>query len=98
MKNLENDIKIILNLFNTKNFDSVVSKAKKLIKQFPEYVVLYNILGSAYQNIGEINIPIIVRLQGTNAVEAKKLIDDSGLKVISVILLQEAADRVKEIL
>ena len=52
----------------------------------------------AYQNIGEINIPIIVRLQGTNAVEAKKLIDDSGLKVISVILLQEAADRVKEIL
>ena len=52
----------------------------------------------AYQNIGEINIPIIVRLQGTNAVEAKKLIEDSGLKVISVILLQEAADKVKEIL
>ena len=36
----------------------------------------------AYKNIGEINIPIIVRLQGTNAVEAKKLIDESGLKVI----------------
>ncbi|HAP30429.1 MAG: ADP-forming succinate--CoA ligase subunit beta [Flavobacteriales bacterium] len=52
----------------------------------------------AYKNIGEINIPIIVRLQGTNAVEAKKLIDESGLKVISAILLQEAADNVKEVL
>jgi succinyl-CoA synthetase beta subunit len=52
----------------------------------------------AYKNIGEINIPIIVRLQGTNAVEAKKLIDKSGLKVISAILLQEAADKVKEVM
>ena len=52
----------------------------------------------AYKNIGEINIPIIVRLQGTNAVEAKKLIDESGLKVISAILLQEADDKVKEVL
>ena len=52
----------------------------------------------AYKNIGEINIPIIVRLQGTNAAEAKKLIDESGLKVISAILLQEAADKVKEVL
>jgi succinyl-CoA synthetase beta subunit len=52
----------------------------------------------AYKNIGEINIPIIVRLQGTNAVEAKKLIDESGLEVVSAILLQEAADRVKEVL
>ena len=52
----------------------------------------------AYKNIGEINIPIIVRLQGTNAIEAKKLIDESGLKVISAILLQEAADKVKEVL
>lgn len=52
----------------------------------------------AYKNIGEIGVPIIVRLQGTNAVEAKKLIDESGLKVESVILLQEAADKVKEVL
>ena len=36
----------------------------------------------AYKNIGEINIPIIVRLQGTNAQEAKQLIDQSGLKVV----------------
>ena len=52
----------------------------------------------AYKNIREINIPIIVRLQGTNAQEAKQLIDQSGLKVVSAFLLQEAADKVKEVL
>jgi len=48
----------------------------------------------AYRNMGNIEVPIIVRLQGTNAAEAKKLIDDSGLEVTSGILLQEAADAV----
>ena len=52
----------------------------------------------AYGNIGNITIPIIVRLQGTNAAEAKKLIDDSGLKVFSAIELKEAADLVKQVL
>ncbi len=52
----------------------------------------------AYKNIGEINIPIIVRLQGTNAKEAKVLIEESGLKVESVILLKEAAEKVAEVL
>lgn len=52
----------------------------------------------AYKNMGNIPVPIIVRLQGTNAEEAKKLIDDSGLNVQSAVLLQEAADKVKEIL
>jgi succinyl-CoA synthetase beta subunit len=52
----------------------------------------------AYKNIGEINVPLIVRLQGTNATEAKKLIDESGLEVHSVIMLQEAADKVAEVL
>lgn len=52
----------------------------------------------AYGNIGNIAIPIIVRLQGTNAAEAKKLIDDSGLKVFSAIELKEAADLVKQVL
>jgi succinyl-CoA synthetase beta subunit len=51
----------------------------------------------AYKNIGDINIPIIVRLQGTNAEEAKKIIDDSGLKVHSAIMLKEAADLVGEL-
>jgi len=52
----------------------------------------------AYHEIGNIPVPIIVRLQGTNAKEAKELIDNSGLKVYSAILLKEAADRVKEVL
>ena len=52
----------------------------------------------AYKNMGSIPVPIIVRLQGTNAVEAKKLIDDSGLNVHSAVLLQEAADKVKSVL
>ena len=52
----------------------------------------------AYKNIGEINIPIIVRLQGTNAKEGKDLIDQSGLKVHSAITLQEAAKLVTAVL
>ncbi|MDZ7604226.1 MAG: ADP-forming succinate--CoA ligase subunit beta [Cyclobacteriaceae bacterium] len=50
----------------------------------------------AYKNIGNISIPIIVRLQGTNAEEGAKIIDDSGLKVRSAVLLKDAADKVKE--
>lgn len=52
----------------------------------------------AYKNIGNIHVPIIVRLQGTNAAEAKKLIDESGLKVHSAIQLKEAAELVSEVL
>ncbi|MDC0189326.1 ADP-forming succinate--CoA ligase subunit beta [Flavobacteriales bacterium] len=52
----------------------------------------------AYKNIGSINVPIIVRLQGTNATEAKAIIDNSGLQVISAISLQSAADQVKNVL
>lgn len=52
----------------------------------------------AYKNMGNIPVPIIVRLQGTNAEEAKKLIDESGLNVHSAVMLQEAADKVKEVL
>lgn len=52
----------------------------------------------AYKNMNDIKIPIIVRLQGTNAEIAKKIIDDSGLEVHSAILLQEAADLIKNVL
>ena len=52
----------------------------------------------AYNNIGNIQVPIIVRLQGTNADLAKKIIDESGLEVKSAILLQEAAELVTEVL
>ena len=51
----------------------------------------------AYKNMGNIPVPIIVRLQGTNAVEAKKIIDESGLKVYSAIELQDAADLVSKL-
>ena len=50
----------------------------------------------AYKNIGEIPVPIIVRLQGTNAELGAKIIDESGLKVTSAITLADAAARVKE--
>jgi succinyl-CoA synthetase beta subunit len=52
----------------------------------------------AYHAFGQLPVPLIVRLQGTNAIEGKGLIDQSGLKVYSAISLQEAADRIKEVL
>jgi len=53
----------------------------------------------AYKNMGDaINVPIIVRLQGTNADIAKKLIDNSGLDVQSAVIFQEAADKVQAVL
>jgi succinyl-CoA synthetase beta subunit len=51
----------------------------------------------AYRTIGKIEVPVIVRLQGTNAEEAKVLIDHSGLEVHSAITLQEAAQKVNEL-
>ncbi len=89
-----------------------VEQAFRIILKDPSVkAILVNIFGGivrcdrvaqgivdAYNNIGQIKIPIIVRLQGTNAIEAKKLIDDSGLQVESAILLQEAADKVTEVL
>ncbi len=52
----------------------------------------------AYKKIGDIRVPIIVRLQGTNAEEGARIIDESGLKVKSATLLKDAATRVKEVL
>ena len=52
----------------------------------------------AYKNIGEINVPIIVRLQGTNSKEGSKIIDEYGLEVYSTSTLQEAANKINEIL
>lgn len=89
-----------------------VEKAFRIILKDPNVkAILVNIFGGivrcdrvaqgvvdAYKNIGDIKVPIIVRLQGTNAEEAKKILEDSGLKVHSAILLQEAADLVTEVL
>ena len=89
-----------------------VEQAFRIILKDPNVkAILINIFGGivrcdrvaqgvvdAYRNMGNINVPIIVRLQGTNADLAKKLIDESGLQVHSAILLQEAADLVKKAL
>jgi succinyl-CoA synthetase beta subunit len=52
----------------------------------------------AYKSTGVINVPVIVRLQGTNAEEAKKIIDNSGLEVISAVSFSDAAEKVREAL
>ena len=88
-----------------------VETAFRIILQDPNVkAILVNIFGGivrcdrvaqgivdAYRSIGEIPVPIIVRLQGTNAEEAKALIDNSGLTVYSAIALKEAADLVQSL-
>jgi succinyl-CoA synthetase beta subunit len=89
-----------------------VEIAFKLILRDPNVkAILINIFGGivrcdrvaqgivdAYKNMGTIEVPIIVRLQGTNADIAKELIDNSGLDVQSAIEFQEAADKVQMVL
>ncbi len=89
-----------------------VEQAFRIILRDPKVkAILVNIFGGivrcdrvangivdAYKNMGNITVPIIVRLQGTNADIAKTIIDESGLEVHSAILLQEAADLVKGVL
>ena len=52
-KNIKENIQILINQFNAKNYEDVINKGNTLIKKNPEFVILYNIVGSAYQNIGE---------------------------------------------
>ncbi|MDX9903294.1 MAG: ADP-forming succinate--CoA ligase subunit beta [Bacteroidales bacterium] len=52
----------------------------------------------AYKTIGNISVPVIVRLQGTNATEARELIDGSGLKVIAASTFTDAAGKVRNAL
>jgi succinyl-CoA synthetase beta subunit len=89
-----------------------VEAAFKIILKDPNVkAILINIFGGivrcdrvaqgvidAYKNMGTINVPIIVRLQGTNADIAKELIDNSGLDVQSAVEFQEAADKVQAVL
>ena len=89
-----------------------VEKAFRIILKDPAVkAILVNIFGGivrcdrvaqgvvdACKNMSDINVPIIVRLQGTNAEEAKAIIDESGLEVRSAILLKEAADAVADVL
>jgi succinyl-CoA synthetase beta subunit len=98
-----------LDVGGTANAQTVEAGFRIILKDPKVKAILINIFGGivrcdrvaqgvidAYQSIGNISIPIIVRLQGTNADIAKKLIDESGLKVQSAIQLSEAAELVNK--
>ncbi|MEA3316463.1 MAG: ADP-forming succinate--CoA ligase subunit beta [Bacteroidota bacterium] len=99
-----------LDVGGSANAETVEAGFRIILKDKNVKAILINIFGGivrcdrvaqgvvdAYKSIGSINIPVIVRLQGTNAEEGKKIIDDSDLKVFSAISLQEAANKVKEL-
>lgn len=99
-----------LDVGGTANADTVEAGFRIILKDPSVKVILINIFGGivrcdrvaegiveAYKTIGNIEIPVIVRLQGTNADEAKVLIDNSGLQVHSAITLEEAAAKVKQL-
>ncbi len=100
-----------LDVGGTANATTVEAGFRIILKDPNVKAILVNIFGGivrcdrvaqgvvdAYHNIGEVKVPIIVRLQGTNAEAAKELIAKSGLKVESAILLEEAAALVKKAL
>jgi succinyl-CoA synthetase beta subunit len=93
-----------LDVGGTANATTVEAGFRIILKDPKVKAILINIFGGivrcdrvaqgvidAYNSIGDIKVPIIVRLQGTNAIEAQQLIAQSGLKVQSAILLSEAA-------
>ena len=99
-----------LDVGGTANAETVEAGFRIILQDESVKAILLNIFGGivrcdrvaqgvvdAYKSIGNIKIPIIVRLEGTNATEAKELIDKSGLKVYSAISLQDSADLVKEL-
>ncbi|NVO18916.1 MAG: ADP-forming succinate--CoA ligase subunit beta [Bacteroidetes bacterium] len=100
-----------LDVGGTANAERVEKAFRIILKDHSVKAILVNIFGGivrcdrvaqgivdAYKNIGDITVPIIVRLQGTNAEEAKELISNSGLAVYSAVSLQEAADLVNKVL
>ena len=99
-----------LDVGGTANAENVEAGFRIILKDPNVKAILLNIFGGivrcdrvaqgvvdAYKSIGDIKVPVIVRLQGTNAEKAKELIDKSGLKVYSAISFQEAADLVKKV-
>ena len=93
------------------NAETVEAGFRIILKDPNVKAILINIFGGivrcdrvasgvveAYKKVGNIPVPIIVRLQGTNAEEGAKIIQNSGLKVFSAILLKDAAQKIKEVL
>lgn len=100
-----------LDVGGTANAERVEKAFRIILKDSNVKAILVNIFGGivrcdrvaqgvvdAYKNMGNIQVPIIVRLQGTNADLAKKLIDDSGLKVYSAVEFHEAAKLVSNLI
>jgi succinyl-CoA synthetase beta subunit len=98
-----------LDVGGTANAQTVEAGFRIILREPGVKAILINIFGGivrcdrvaqgvvdAYKSIGTVGIPVIVRLQGTNAAEAKALIDNSGLKVFSATRLQDAAGLVKK--
>jgi len=99
-----------LDVGGTANAETVEAGFRIILKDPNVKAILVNIFGGivrcdrvaqgvvdAYKAVGDIKVPVIVRLQGTNAEEGKEIIDNSGLKVLSAITLQDAADNVKKV-
>jgi len=100
-----------LDVGGTANAETVEAGFRIILQDPNVKAILINIFGGivrcdrvakgvveAYKNIGNIEIPIIVRLQGTNAKEGARIIDESGLEVLSAIVLKDAAAKVQEVL
>jgi len=100
-----------LDVGGTANAERVANAFNIILKDPNVKAILVNIFGGivrcdrvangivdAYKQIGDIKVPIIVRLQGTNAEEAKAILDSSGLKLMAAVELKEAADLVKSVM
>jgi len=100
-----------LDVGGTADAERVENAMRFILKDPNVNAILINIFGGivrcdrvaqgvvdAYKSIGDIPVPVIVRLQGTNADIAKKIIDESGLKVMGAVEFQEAADLVQKVL
>jgi len=100
-----------LDVGGTANAETVEAGFRIIMKDPAVKAILINIFGGivrcdrvamgvveACRSIGELSLPIIVRLQGTNGEEAKEIIDNSGLAVFSALSFADAARKVKEVL
>jgi succinyl-CoA synthetase beta subunit len=100
-----------LDVGGTANANTVEAGFRIILKDPAVKAILVNIFGGivrcdrvangiveGYKAIGKINVPVIIRLQGTNAAEARAIIDNSGLKVLTASSFQEAATKVREVL
>jgi succinyl-CoA synthetase beta subunit len=100
-----------LDVGGTANAETVEAGFRIILKDPAVKAILINIFGGivrcdrvangvveACKSIGDLPVPVIVRLQGTNAEEAREIIDNSGLEVFSSISFADAAKKVKEVL